>query len=150
MANSNSIVTISTLAQANSNAIVTYQSLNINNSTAISGLLVDVSNAASGLLVATSNAVAGLLVVTSNAAAGLLVATSDATNATAIKALALDMIDTGPSHLHFNAASITMSYNVLLSTDHSEIDLLHRANSLPRTAAPDNSILPTGCNRWSI
>jgi hypothetical protein len=116
--NSNSIVTISTLAQTNSHVIVTYQPLVINTSNTISGLLVDTSNATSGLLVATSNAVAGLLVRTSNAMAGLLVATSAAVTSLAQKLLPLNTIDIGPSHIHFNSPTITMSYNLLLSTDH--------------------------------
>jgi hypothetical protein len=115
---SNSIVTINTLNVTTSNSIVTYQPLIVNTSNALSGLLVATSNATAGLLVATSNAVAGLLVATSNAAAGLLVATSYAAQSLSTKLTVLDTIDIGPSHIHFNSPTITMSYNLLLSTDH--------------------------------
>jgi hypothetical protein len=117
-ANSNSIITELTLAQANSNTLVTYQPLIINTSNAINGLLVATSDAVSGLLIATSNATAGLLVATSNATAGLLVTTSYAATNLAQKLISLNTIDIGPAHIHFNAPTITMSYNVLISTDH--------------------------------
>jgi hypothetical protein len=118
IANSYANIYLSNLIQANSDVLVTYQPLIINNSNATAGLLVATSDAVSGLLVATSNAAAGLLVATSNATAGLLVTTSYAATSLTEKLIPLDTIDTGPAHIHFNAPLITMSYNVLLSTDH--------------------------------
>jgi hypothetical protein len=116
--NSQAIVTLASLAIANSFAL---GPLDIQNSNAIitqKNLTINTSNAISGLLVATSNAVAGLLVRTSNTMAGLLVATSAAVTSLAQKLLPLNTIDIGPSHIHFNSPTITMSYNLLLSTDH--------------------------------
>jgi WD40 repeat protein len=118
IANSFATINLSNVIQTNSNGWVTYQPLIINNSNATAGLLVATSNANAGLLVANSNAAAGLLVATSNATAELLINTSNAMNALALKALGLNTIDTGPSHVHFNSPTITMSYNLLLSTDH--------------------------------
>jgi hypothetical protein len=119
--NSQAIISINNLTVANSFFIHSLSPLDIQNSNAIiteKNLTINTSNAISELLVATSNALAGLLVRTSNAMAGLLIATSQASNALTIKTLALETIDIGPSHIHFNSPTITMSYNLLLSTDH--------------------------------
>ncbi|MBL4587754.1 WD40 repeat domain-containing protein, partial [Candidatus Babeliales bacterium] len=105
--NSFAIISKSELVKETSHAIVTYQPLIIENSNAIDGLLVDTSNAVAGLLVATSDAVAGLLVATSDTAV---------TNATNL--LGLDTIDHGSANIHFNSASITMTYNLNISSDH--------------------------------
>ncbi len=115
------IINIDTLNKAISNAIVTENLLNVQNSQVIvtnQSLIINNSNAISGLLVATSNAIKGLLVATSNATAGLLVTTSYAAQSLAQKLTPIDTIDTGPAHIHFNAPTITMSYNLLISTDH--------------------------------
>jgi WD40 repeat protein len=119
--NSSALVNAQTLIVQNSYAVLAKDALIKATSQVIvsnQALILANSNAISGLLIATSNAVAGLLVATSNAAAGLLIVTSNAMNALALKALGLNTIDTGPSHVHFNSPTITMSYNLLLSTDH--------------------------------
>jgi uncharacterized protein with WD repeat len=115
------IISIESLNKATSSAILSISPLNIQNSNAIVSdqtTIIGSSNAISGLLVATSNAVAGLLVATSNAAAGLLVATSYAAQSLSTKLTPLNTIDIGPANIHFNSPTITMSYNLLLSTDH--------------------------------
>ncbi len=135
LANSNVLVTIDPLVKNNSNAIAglllatsnAIVNFVIPNSSAIvnaQALVVQNSYALIAkdtLIKTTSNALVTyqpLIVNTSNAISGLLVTTSYAATSLASKLIPLDTIDTGPSHIHFNAATITMSYNVLLSSDH--------------------------------